>query len=362
MRQLLLCFLLVTVAPAFAEEFVRFGEMQRQEFSPARNEVIKIPILLERKAEVRLTLFSVDDRAVRTLQVESPLKKGAHEIVWDGKDDDGITVPDEAWLPVITASTESETVRVDPRTWSGGETIEDIKLKQNDLNSYSYKLNAPARVSIRAGIGGGPLLNLLADWEPHGAGRNILYWDGYDKNKLVKLSDSGKQKLVTAAFKLPDHSIITSGNRELNYRDYFQQKGWQQKTVDLSRVPLQRNQQPISRQYYIPYLMNKGPAVSIELLGDLKQSDTGFPIIDGQVDIQVSMDDDSKQFMQESRYEIGFFVDHVFLSEEEQGYVPLTWRWKPNHLDPGKHILTVNVNGFRGQVGVSSLEFVVPEK
>ena len=73
------------------------------------------------------------------------------------------------------------------------------------------------------------------------------------------------------------------------------------------------------------------------------------------------MHDEDRWAMQQSLYEVAFFVDNQFLSEEEQGYVPLTWRWNPAGLKPGIHLVTVNVSGFNGQVGVKSLQIAIPE-
>jgi len=344
-----------------ANELVRFGEFSGQEFSPTRGEQFKIPVVTGQTVNVQVQLFTVDNKLIRTLQSNKPLKKGAHNIVWDGKDEQGTIVPDEAYVPVIQAKSGDIESLIDPRTSSGGEVIDDIQLLRNDHQSFRYQLPAAARVSIRVGIKAGPLLKVLADWEPHAAGQNILYWDGYDEDKLINLAATGRQKLVATAYKLPHNSIITSGNTALSYLDYYKKRGWQLEPVNLADVALQRGDQAISRHYYIPYLMNKSPKVSIELLGDLKQSTANNPVIPARVSIKVNMDADSKWSLQESRYEVGFFVDNQFLSEEEQGYVPLTWRWKPNNLKPGEHILTINVSGFRGQVGVKSLKFDIAQ-
>lgn len=346
---------------AGANEPVRFGEFSDQEFSPARGEKINIPVIIDRDAEIQIQFFTVDGEMIQTIRSNGVLKKGAHDIVWDGKDEQGTVVPDEAYVPVIRAKSENGEILIDPRKSSGGEVIKDIQLVRNDHQSFRYQLPVAARVSIRAGIKAGPLLKVLADWEPHAAGQNILYWDGYDQDKLINLVATGRQKLVAAAYKLPDNSIITSGNKTISYFDYYKKKGWQLKPVNLANVALQRGDQAISRHYYIPYLMNKSPKVNIKLLGELEKSTANNPVIPLQVSIKVNMDADSKWSLQESRYEVGFFVDNQFLSEEEQGYVPLTWRWKPNNLKPGEHILTVNVSGFRGQVGVKSLKFEIPE-
>jgi hypothetical protein len=52
-------------------------------------------------------------------------------------------------------------------------------------------------------------------------------------------------------------------------------------------------------------------------------------------------------------------VDYQFKSEEELGYMPLSWNYTPNGLTKGEHILTVNISSFTGQVGLKSYKFIV---
>ena len=57
------------------------------------------------------------------------------------------------------------------------------------------------------------------------------------------------------------------------------------------------------------------------------------------------------------------FIDNEFVAEEEQGFVPFVWRWSPGRygIEPGEHVLTVNVSGYNGQVGVRNLAFSLIE-
>ena len=64
--------------------------------------------------------------------------------------------------------------------------------------------------------------------------------------------------------------------------------------------------------------------------------------------------------MQQSLYEVAFFLDYQFVSEEETGYTPLSWRWAGN-AEPGLHTMTVNISGLWGQVGVGTVKFLVKE-
>ena len=58
--------------------------------------------------------------------------------------------------------------------------------------------------------------------------------------------------------------------------------------------------------------------------------------------------------MQEQLYEVAFFVNGDFVSEEENGYVPIGWIWSTAALTPGRHLLTVNLTGFTGRVGTKT--------
>jgi hypothetical protein len=119
----------------------------------------------------------------------------------------------------------------------------------------------------------------------------------------------------------------------------------------------------IARQYYLPRDHDAEPKVTLVLPEDLPRSAEGLPRLKpGQlVIVRTDIPTADRWLMNESLYEVGFFVDHVFLAEEEQGYVPLTWRWKVQGLSPGRHLLTVNISGFGGKVGVASLLFEVIE-
>ncbi len=346
-----------------ANAFVRFGEMAGQEFSPARGDVFEIPVVLDKEASVEIEIYSPDGELIRTLGSKKVLWKGLHKFVWDGKDEQGDVVPDEAYTPVLRANAiDSEVVEIDPREKGGGEILENIELKRNDHQSYVYDLPYASRVSIRAGIESGPLLKIIADWTPHAAGRNILHWDGFDEDGIVELKSTGRQKLVISAYKLPLYSIITYGNKKINYRDYYLKKGWKLKPVDLSSVSLKRGSSALSRYFYIPLLMVKSPEVHAELQGYSARSPSGLPLVVDALNVKVDLEAGSKWVMQESRYEIGYFIDNEFVSEEEQGYVPMSWRWKINKLKPGKHVLTINISGFRGQVGVKSIAFHVVDQ
>jgi len=55
-----------------------------------------------RDSQVTLTIYSSDGDLVRQLVKHKTYNAGKHVVNWDGKDDDGLVVPDEVWIPVLT--------------------------------------------------------------------------------------------------------------------------------------------------------------------------------------------------------------------------------------------------------------------
>lgn len=273
-------------------------------------------------------------------------------------------MPDEAYVSVLKATLEDgREIVIDPRATSGGEVVEKVPVEIAAGRDIAYTLPAPCRVLIRVGIKGGPLLRALADWQPRGPGRNVQRWDGYDSSGLVDLRTEPELSVVVAAFRLPERAVITTGNTALSYRAYRAQKGWSDPAVRVEPSMLVRNGVRISRHYYAPRAQDANPRITVTLPDTLPRVADGLPLLKlGQsVPIKADIAQEDRWLMDESLYEVAFFIDHKFMSEEEQGYVPLTWLWLVNGLTPGKHLLTVNVSGFSGKVGAASLLFTVGE-
>ena len=52
------------------------------------------------------------------------------------------------------------------------------------------------------------------------------------------------------------------------------------------------------------------------------------------------------------------YLDGVFLTEMEQGYVPFRWPVDSFDVPDGEHVLTVNLRGYEGHFGCASIRFV----
>ncbi len=342
----------------------RLGDYATVEFAPARGQTFAIPVLIEQPATVTIDLYTSDGDLLRTLRSPEPLPPGTHTLVWDGKNAAGTVAPDEAYIPVLKVKSATGEDQVeDPRTTSGGEVLEELRVEITATQDIAYTLPAPARVLIRAGIKGGPMLRSLANWQPRGPGKNIQRWDGHDSGGLVDLRGEPNLSILVTAFRLPDHAIITSGNSALDYRTYRTQQGWPEPAVSPDKIVLSRGAVRLSRHHYAPRSQDADPRVTITLPQELARTADGLPLVKLGQTLPVTADivREDRWLMTESLYEVAFFIDHQFVSEEEQGYVPLTWLWTVNGLAPGRHLLTVNVSGFSGKVGVASTLLLVAE-
>jgi len=340
---------------------VTIREFSTNEFNPSANQEFKIPVEISKAGEIIVEIYTSDSDLVRTIAVGKKDKAGLYEILWDGRDDEKIIVPDEAYIPVVKLLHEEnndENYEYDPRKISGGEEI-NIYPQASAKGQISFQLDQPSRVLARAGVKSGPMMNSILNWEVRGKGRNVVLWNGYDQDGLVNLFQKDNLALLLTGFELPKHAILTHGNQSQSYSEWRQSKAWSSELPDLSEAIFERQSRRLSRHYYLPRSVDIDPRVSLTIVDDLPQNKQGVPIVTGPILLKVGMHDEDRWAMQQSLFEVSFFVDYEFLSEEEQGYVPLTWRWNPGSLAPGIHIVTVNVSGFNGQVGVKSLQIEI---
>jgi hypothetical protein len=107
---------------------------------------------------------------------------------------------------------------------------------------------------------------------------------------------------------------------------------------------LTREGKRISRHYYFPRSQDAIPEITLTLPKKLAHSTAGLPVVKNEqpVLIRVDIPPEDRWLMNESLYEVGFFLDKAFLAEEEQGYVPISFLWRPKALSPGTHLLSVN--------------------
>jgi len=347
--------------------FAKLEAFKQNSFAPVREEKFLIQLVLKQPKETKnlqLEIYSSDNDLIRTLPLKElkPTQK-QYDILWDGKDSSGELVPNEAYFPVIKLTSSSDKTHiVDTRIHSGGEEVFDFE-KNIGTGSIEYTLPIASRVLIRAGIKNGPMLRTIIDWEPRTAGFHAERWNGQDLDKVIAIEQNPQSSYLIIGYQLPNHSIITYANTKESYRAYRERKKLPVKVLTIGKKEIERGGKTIRPEFYNPVLKQKSPRINVSLLDIKKRQEkakiTGFDEIITEVKLS-SLDE---MYLDQERYEISFFVDNEFIAEEEQGYVPFTWRWSPGRqgIKPGKHVLTVNVSGYNGQVGVKNIPFTLIE-
>ena len=345
--------------PVLAWSQVSLQRMSATELASASGSKVTYTVRTGQPGKLTLEVLTGDGDVVRRLTAPDT-RPGDHDLTWDGKDERGQPVPDEAYCAravLEAAGADTRTVD-DPCTRTGGEVITDIQPSLAANGDIAYTLERPARVLIRVGVKNGAMLRSLSVWRPRPAGRNLQRWNGFDDSGLVDLRNDRLALLVTA-FRLPDFTVLTTGQDGLEYRSWRTAQGWPEKpdapAGNNTAQPLERNGQRIARQHYMARYKDREPRITVSLLDR-----SGKPLADGAMvpdDVRVSVDlhPEDRWLLQEQLYEVAFFVNGDFVSEEENGYVPIGWIWSTAALKSGRHLLTVNLTGFTGRVGTRTM-------
>lgn len=342
--------------PMLASAQVSLLRASSTELAAARGESVSYTVRTTIAGALTLEVLSGDGDVVRRLGLPAA-GAGEHSLAWDGKDGAGRPVPDEAYCVRAVLEAAGKTATDDPCQRTGGEVVTGLQPQIAAAGDITYTLPHAARVLIRVGVKNGAMMRSLAVWRPRPAGRNLQRWNGFDDSGLVDLRTDRLALLVTA-FRLPDFAVITTGNEALDYRAWRAAQGWPEKPdppQSAAAQPLERGGQRIARQHYTARYKDREPRISVTLARrDGQPLDPAAPLPE-ELRVSVDLHPDDRWLMQEQLYEVAFFVNGDFVSEEENGYVPIAWLWNTAGMKPGPHLLTVNLTGFTGRVGTRTI-------
>lgn len=219
------CLTLLFATAAIAGPNIRNVKASPSFFNPTAGQSAEITFDAGVRGVVKATILDRDRFPVRTLEPVT-VSPGRVTIRWNGRDDAGALVPDEAWNIRIELAGESYDPSLDfvavhedpqPRTYSRIEGV------------LGYRLSRPSRVHIevgqaaldpKTGLRDGPILKTIVNREPRSAGAVVEMWNGFDESGTIRVCDLRDFAISVLATSLPDNSITTRGNRRTTFLAY----------------------------------------------------------------------------------------------------------------------------------------------
>lgn len=352
----LVCALLAALGAAAAGALEITNVYHEPAVVPAPGEEVVVHFRLSEPARVALEIYDGRDIRIRRVEAGEPLEAGDHTLRWHGEDFAGRPVPPEAYTYAIEAVEQAggDPVRWDLAPGTGGEAVPVESLTWDaTAGAVRYRVSAPARVRIRAGLANdGPLLRTLVDWPPRAPGAHTEPWDGRDVSGHIDLSEHPQLALVGEAFALPRNTVlVTAAPSRVALIE------------DVPEPTVRRKEERKRRRRMFDYpsqdiAVRQDYPLRLEIVGAPRETEGGAAIVRGPVPIRLSVDPAQRAAILAERAEAVFFVDGRIAFENEVSFLPITWTWDPEGVQ-GVHYITANLRGYEGHFGMQTLKLRV---
>jgi hypothetical protein len=331
--------------------------LDKKTFRVDKEKSVNIGYTVSKDALVAIKLYNSSDFIVRTLVKNYKASAGSHSIAWDGKNDSGEIIPEGVYIYTIDAScVNGERNVYDPADETGGLLLKVRKLFLDiEKRELVYIMPRAGMVRIRTGIKNGPLLKTVIDWEPREAGRQIEKWDGRDKSNLIDLFKIPEREIYIFAYSLPDNTIIV---KKTNPGEQAANNNLLKKEAELRPKHIVDPRTKYKHALHDKSLCHE-PRFQVLFPKTVSTTPAGIPVLNGVIPIKVVSSEKDRQHLESSRFEVMFFVDTVFLFEDEEGFTPFTYMWDTQGLTEGEHIFTTNILSYDDHCGVESRKVII---
>jgi hypothetical protein len=191
-------------------------------FNPSTGQKATIGFDVDQSGVLDLIVLDRDGFAIRSLATARPVERGHVTLGWDGKDESGKVVADEAYSLKIDLKTPTGVASYFPSNDPEAAVEARVTFYDRMNGTLGYYLSKPARVHFQAGSGKtdlktqefrGACLKTVINREPRAAGNDIEVWNGFDEGGTIYVPDLPDFRLSLYATALPENSLITTGNR-----------------------------------------------------------------------------------------------------------------------------------------------------
>lgn len=217
-------------APAISNVFV-----SKAVFNPNLQQTADVSFTIRYSGLVDVVILDRDGYIVRTLCSNKKTNAGELKFVWDGKNDSGEIVPNEAYSLKVDLKAQPKSESYFPANRVPEDLQAQVSYYDRQNGVFSYSLPKPSRVHIQAGSAVidpvtkkpiGPVMKTIVNREPRSGGSIIEQWNGYDESSTIYIPELPNFATAIAATALPVNSIVTIGNNRTAFLDtVYKRKG-----------------------------------------------------------------------------------------------------------------------------------------
>jgi len=191
-------------------------------FNPSLKETCDVQIEVSKSGQLTAEVLDRDGFVVRQLFERRAVSVGLKRFQWDGKNNRGAIVPDEAYSLKIELYADGSTDIYFPGNRPAEIVKPEIQYYDRQNGVLKYSLEKPSRVHAQTGcakvdpinhVTRGPVMKTLVNREPRAAGSIVENWNGYDESNTIYVPDLPNFVTSIAAESLPENAMITIGNR-----------------------------------------------------------------------------------------------------------------------------------------------------
>lgn len=356
-RSIVLVMVFMFPWPVYAEQAFKLDiiDVAPRQFNPSGNEQAQIQFRSERDGQAMVRIYDRRAYQVREFAVEHITANETVSVAWNGKDDLGRLVPNEAYFFTIEATDiQGNRAEYDPTTDLKPRFAPMAVNYDSDQQKLSFTVDQDAVVDVRSGVSdGGPLLVKLVEWKPFLQGDYSIDWDGWDKAHTVRAASLPNHQLYSQIMPLPPNSMLAVGNPDGQndiYSLIYPQNDLKRKSsTDFA-------DKRYSQADASPY-KHLSPVFNFDF-NDVLSTENDLPVLGDKGSITLRLQESLKQRVTETRYEILLFVDFKFVTEIEEGRSPAKMNIDMDNLSSGEHVLTVNLVTLQGGLATLSKRFI----
>ena len=321
-------------------------------FNPSIGQNAALTYRIDKPARVTLSILDRDGYVIRKLApVQQPA--GAATLNWDGKDQTGSVVPNEAYSVNLVAEGPAGQSEYAPSRHFVSQLSDPPRSYAMVSGVLRYELGSPSRVHIQAGeavlVGDpkegkrdGPVMKTIVDREPRSGGVVVETWDGYDESRTVHIASLKNFAISILGESLPPATIIAVGNRAESFRHYAAR-------ARAGKTPLYPPSMRGREMPVMPGMKHDGlnaledfsPELTVTLAG--KKDEQGrVEVGSGQITLKVQMPPNEAGLFVRPEAGLDIFVDEKRVSHKKGAQNPTSISIPASAIAGGEHRVTVN--------------------